>query len=385
LTFVIRQAIVLAEPQRRGSAGVEAMRNLSALMAIAALCPVLAACNEATAPAATSDAARPVMVRTVAFEDRVPVRRLVATIRPRVEAELGFRIPGKVLARLVDVGDRVAAGQALARLDETDVELQREQALAERNAAAASLDQAQGDLRRTTTLAGQGWTAASAADRQKATTEEARGRLLRAERALTLAENASAYAVLAADADGVVMAAPIEPGQVVTAGQLAVRLAHTAEKEAEVAVPEAMVERVRRGRASLTLWSDPRHAYGATLREFAPVADGATRTFRARFSLPDASPAVELGMTATLSIAERTSGRIARLPLSALFDQGGGPSVWIAAHDGGLTLKPVDVEGYEARDVLIAGGVSDGDAVVTLGVQKLDPGQKVRVVQALQF
>lgn len=191
--------------------------------------------------------------------------------------------------------------------------------------------------------------------------------------------------MLAADADGVVMAAPIEPGQVVTAGQLAVRLAHTAEKEAEVAVPEAMIERVRRGQASLTLWSDPRRAYGATLREFAPVADGATRTFRARFSLPEASSAIELGMTATLSIAERTSGRVARLPLSALFDQGGGPSVWIAAHDGGLTLKPVDVEGYETRDVLIAGGVSDGDAVVTLGVQKLDPGQKVRVVQALQF
>ncbi len=361
------------------------MRNISVLILIAALSPLLAACNEVAAPVATNDAARPVMVRTIAFEDRVPVRQLVATIRPRVEAELGFRIPGKVAARLVDVGDRVAAGQALARLDETDVELQREQALAERNAAAASLDQAQGDLRRTTTLAGQGWTAASVADRQKATTEEARGRLLRAERALTLAENASAYAVLAADADGVVMAAPIEPGPVGPAGPLAVRLAHTAEKEAEVAVPEAMVERVRRGRASLTLWSDPHRAYGATLREFAPVADGATRTFRARFSLPEASSAMELGMTATLSIAERTSGRVARLPLSALFDQGGGPSVWIAAHDGGLTLKPVDVEGYEARDVLVAGGVSDGDAVVTLGVQKLDPGQKVRVVQALQF
>ena len=364
--------------------GRELMQHVSGLLLVMALPLLAGGCKDHQAMSAPSTA-RPVLVQRVAFESRVPERRLVATIRPRVEADLGFRIGGKVAARLVDVGARVRAGQALARLDEVDVQLQREQALAERDAASASLDQAQADLHRTTTLAGQGWTAASSADRQKAVTEEARGRLLRAERAVTLAQNASAYAVLSADADGVVVSAPIEPGQVVTAGQLAIRLAHTGEKEAEVAIPEALVDRVRQGRASLTMWASPDHAYPAALRELAPNADGATRTYRARYSLPDLSDGVELGMTATLTIADGVADRVARLPLSALFDQGSGPGVWLADADGHLRLEPVRVAQYESRDVLISSGLNEGDAVVTLGVQKLDPGQQVRAVDALRF
>ena len=357
------------------------MRLFLALLATSAL---LAGCKEQSGDAGVTDRSRPVLVQRVAFEDRIPERHLVATIRPRVEADLGFRINGKVAARLVDVGDRVVAGQALARLDEVDIQLQSEQATAERDAAAASLAQAQADLHRTTTLAGEGWTAASATDRQKAATEEARGRLLRGQRAVTLAENASTYAVLRADAEGVVLAAPIEPGQVVSAGQLAVRLAHTGDKEAEVAIPEVLIDQVRRGQATLTLWADPTHRYVAHLRELAPAADTVTRTYRARYSLTDAA-AVGLGMTGTLSLKDASAERVARLPLSALFDQGSGPSVWLATTDGHVTLAPVTVAEIESHDVLLSGGLHDGDAVVSMGAQKLDPGQRVHVVDALQF
>ena len=364
-----------------GQLGVYLMRLAFFVLATSAL---LAGCKEQATTPAVADYGRPVLVHRVAYEDRVPERRLVATIRPRVEVDLGFRIGGKVAARLVDVGDKVSAGQALGRLDEIDFQLQREQAVAERDAATASLAQAQADLRRTTTLNGEGWAAASAADRQKAATEEARGRLLRAERALTLAENASTYAVLRADADGVVMAAAVEPGQVVSAGQLAVRIAHTAEKEAEVAIPEGMIDRVRTGRASLTLWADPKHVYAAQLRELAPAADTATRTYRARYSVADAA-AIELGMTGTLLLKDASAERVARLPLSALFDQGSGPSVWLTDADGHVTLAPVTVAQYESHDVLVASGLREGDTVVAMGVQKLDPGQRVHVVEALQF
>ena len=360
------------------------MPTLPKPLLLALLIPLAAGCDRhPAAPAAAL--ARPVLVQRVAFADNVPERRLVATVRPRVEADLGFRIGGKVAARLVDVGDRVAAGQALARLDEADVVLQREQASAERAAASASLDEAQADLRRTNTLAGQGWTAAAAADRQKAATEEARGRMLRADRALTLAQNASTYAVLRADADGVVTAAPVEAGQVVTAGQLAVRLAHTSGIEVEVAIPEALVDRVRSGRASLALWSDPGHVHRARLRELAPAADLATRTFRARFALPDAPAAAAIGMTGTLTLADGATERVARLPLSALFDQGAGPSVWTVSADGRLALKPVTVAAYGSGVVTISKGVEEGDAVVAMGVQKLDRRLAVRTVDALQF
>jgi RND family efflux transporter MFP subunit len=321
----------------------------------------------------------------VAFEARTPERSFVATIRPRVESDLGFRVPGKVAQRLVNVGDAVTAGQALATLDPTDLRLQQEQAEAEMRAGGAALAQAEAELKRITTLRGEGWSTASGLDRQKAATEEARGRVARAERSLALAQNALSYATLAADADGVVTAVQVEPGQVLAAGQTAIRLARLQEKEAVVAVPEAQVAAVRDGRASLTLWSDPGRRYGAVLRELSPSADPATRTYLARFAVPEADAAVRLGMTATVTVGDAAAARVARLPLSALYNQGGGPSVWVVDVDGRPVLRPVAVESYEARDVLVSRGLAEGDKVITLGVQKLDAGQRVRIVQALEF
>lgn len=349
-----------------------------------ALLLALAACQDRTAQEAPRPE-RPVLVQVARFEPRAPERTFVATIRPRVESDLGFRVAGKVARRLVNVGDAVRAGAPLAALDETDLRLQAEQAEAEARAATAALAQAEAELRRVATLRSDGWSTASAHDRQKAAAEEARGRVARAERALALAANALSYATLSADADGVVTAAHIEPGQVVAAGQAAIRLARQAEKEALVAVPEAQIAHVRTGAAGLSLWSNPDRTYEARLRELSPSADPATRTYLARFALPQAGPEVQLGMTATLVVGQAGGGRVARLPLSALYNQGSGPALWVIEADGRPVLRPVTVAAYEARDVLIASGIGEGDRVVTLGVQKLDAGQRVRVVQALQF
>lgn len=344
---------------------------------------LLAACQDKPQEAAKPD--RPVMVQTIAFEPRTPERTFVATIRPRIESDLAFRVTGKVARRLVNVGDRVKAGDALAALDPADLRLQQEQAEAEIRAAHAALGQAEAELKRITTLIREGWSTASGLDRQKAATEEARGRVDRAERALSLAQNALSYATLAADSDGVVTAAQIEPGQVVTAGQPAIRLARLAEKEAVIAVPEAQIAPVRAGTATITLWSDPDRLYAGRLRELSPSADPTTRTYLARFSMPEADERVELGMTATVAVGSPANDKVARLPLSALFNQGKGPSVWVVDVDGRPVLRPVTVEAYESKDVLIGRGLAEGDKVVTLGVQKLDPGQRVRIVQALQF
>jgi RND family efflux transporter MFP subunit len=170
---------------------------------------------------------------------------------------------------------------------------------------------------------------------------------------------------------------------VVEAGQAAIRVARLSEKEAVIAIPEAQIGHIRDSVASLSLWSDPGRRYEAQLRELSPSADPATRTYLARFAIPQAGPEVQLGMTATVTVATPAAPLVARLPLSALYNQGSGPSVWVVDAEGQLTLRPVTVAAYEARDVLIAEGVKDGDRVVTLGVQKLDAGQRVRVVQAL--
>ncbi|WP_246776725.1 efflux RND transporter periplasmic adaptor subunit [Microvirga sp. VF16] len=347
------------------------------------LAATLAACQAKPQEAVKSD--RPVLVQAVAFEPQAPERTFVATIRPRVESDLGFRVAGKVARRLVSVGDTVKAGQALAALDATDLRLQREQAEAEMRAATAALLQAESELRRILTLRGQGWSTTATYDRQQAITEEARGRLARAERALLLAENAFSYATLTADLDGVVTATQIEPGQVVDTDKVAIRIARLSEKEAAIAIPEAQIAAVRTGTASITLWSNPDKRYQATLRELSPSADPATRTYQARFSILSAEETVQFGMTATVTIGEAGTTEVARLPLSSLHNQGGGPAVWVVGTDGRPALRPVTVAAYQSHDVLVTKGVSDGDRVIILGVQKLDPGQRVRIVETLQF
>ena len=230
-----------------------------------------------------------------------------------------------------------------------------------------------------------GWTTDAALDSAKAAGDEARARLNRAERSVELTKNSLSYATLVADTRGVVTATMIEPGQVVAAGQASIRVARLGEKEAVVAIPETLLARARSGVATVTLWSDAKKTYAARLREVAPQADPATRTYLAKFSLPDADEAVSLGMTATLTLADKASERVAKLPLSALYSQGGDPSLYIVDDKGEVALKPVKVKAYESNNVVISGGVDDGAKVVALGVQKLDPSQKVRVVSSLSF
>jgi RND family efflux transporter MFP subunit len=350
---------------------------------IAFLAFSLVGCNEIAAQKA--DLGRPVLVATVHYQPESPARSFVGTIRPRIETDMGFRVSGKVAKRLVEVGQTVEPGQPLAALDEVDLKLQAEQAQAEFTAATGVLAQAAASEQRAKDLRAKGWTTDAQMDQARAAADEARARLNRAERSVDLTKNSLSYAALLADAKGVVTATLIEPGQVVASGQTAVRIARVAEKEAVVAIPETLLGRARDGAASVTLWSDPDRKYAARLREIAPSADPATRTYLAKFSLPEADEKVSLGMTATLTLSDPETSRVARVPLSALFSQGGDPSLYVVNDSGEVTLKRVTVKAYESGDVVIADGVDEGAKVVVLGVQKIDPAQKVRVVSSLSF
>ena len=333
-----------------------------------------------------ADKGRPVLVETVHYGSQSPERTFVGTIRPRVETDMGFRVPGKVAKRFVDVGQIVDVGQPLAALDEVDLRLQAEQAEAELRAATGVLTQASAAEGRAKELRAKGWSTDAQLDQAKAVADEARARLNRAERSVELTNNSLSYANLVADTRGVVTATLIEPGQVVASGQTAIRVARSAEKEAVVSIPETLVNFAKSGEANVTLWSEPGKRYAAKLRELAPAADAATRTYLAKFSLPDAGEQVSLGMTATLTLADPATERVARVPLSALFNQGDGPALFVAnAKTGEVALKPVTVKSYETRNAVISGGVDEGASVVVLGVQKLDPAQRVRIVSSLTF
>src|SRR3954447_9717498 len=357
--------------------------RLLAGVSLAFIAVALAGCTDTAAEKAVPT--RPVFVATVHYEAESPARSFVGTIRPRIETDMGFRVPGKVAKRLVEVGQTVDVGQPLATLDEVDLKLQAEQAQAELSAATGVLAQAAASETRAKDLRVKGWTTDAQMDQARAAADEARARLNRAERSVELTKNSLSYATLVADTRGVVTATLIDAGQVVASGQTAIRVARFAEKEAVVSIPETLVGRAKDGTATVTLWSEANKKYAAKLREIAPSADPATRTYLAKFSLPEAGDKVSLGMTATLTLSDPATERVAKLPLSALFSQGGDPSLYIVDDSGAIALKPVTVKSYDSNCVVISGGVDEGAKVVALGVQKLDPAQKVRVVSSLSF
>src|SRR6202046_825477 len=319
-------------------------------MLLALLAVSLAGCNDSVAEKASPG--RPVLVATVHYEAESPERSFVGTIRPRIETDMGFRVPGKVAKRLVEVGESVDVGQPLATLDEVDLKLQAEQPEADLRAATGVLPQAGAAEQRAKDLRTKGWATDAQLDSAKAAADEARARLNRAERSVELTRNSLSYATLVADSRGVITATLVDPGQVVASGQTAIRGARFAEKEAVVAIPETLVGRAKEGVATVTLWSEPDKKYAAKLREVAPSAAPATRTYLAKFSLPDAGEDVSLGMTATLTLADPQTERVARLPLSSLYSQGGDPSLYIVDDKGEVVLKPVAVKSYETNCVV---------------------------------
>jgi len=341
---------------------------------------ILAGCQAETAPA--PEARRPVQVQRVAFGAEAASRDFVGVVRARYETDLGFRVGGKIVSRRVNVGDAVRAGDVIARLDPEDLKLQVQSAEAELDAATSSRVQTSADLDRYTTLKERGYAAVAQFEIKKAAFDEAEGRLVRARRALDLARNQLEYAELKANADGVITATLAEAGQVVTLGQPVARLAHRGEKEAVVALPENWLSHARQSWATVRLWSDNGRAFTAQLRELSPQADPATRTYLARFTILEADDAVAYGMTATVRLERTAAGQTARLPLASVVNRGEGPSVYVVGAGDTLALKPVIVSAFDADVALVTAGVKDGDRVVSLGVQKLESGQKVRPVEA---
>jgi RND family efflux transporter MFP subunit len=345
-----------------------------------AVATLLGACTaEATAPAAKPQ--RPVQVQRVVFEDANSTREFVGVVRARYESDLGFRVGGKIIARLVNVGDPMRVGDVVARLDPEDLKLQVQSAEAELAAATSNLVQAAADYERYSTLKARGYASVADFDRKKAANDEAQGRLDRARRALDLARNQLGYANLKADADGIITATLAEAGQVVAIGQPVARLAHRGEKEAVVALPETWLAEAREAKATVRLWADRQRSFAAHLRELSPQADPATRTYAARFTIDNADDGVAFGMTATVTLAQTIGTKVARLPLSAILNRGTGPCVYVVDASGKLVQRPVTLALFSEDAALVTSGVGEGERVVTLGVQKLEAGLRVRTLE----
>ncbi|MGF7177231.1 efflux RND transporter periplasmic adaptor subunit [Azospirillum doebereinerae] len=363
-----------------GWQGRRVKRGVVAAAGMLALAGALSGCKETQSAAPPAVEVKPVRVATVTLEPATETVRYPAVIRPRVEADVGFRVGGKVIARLVEVGSRVEPGMALAKIDPTDLQLQIKAAEAQLASARSDAANARGDFARYSTLRQGEWTTRQEYDRRKTTLDKAEAHVREVEAQLRVLTNSSRYATLVADEAGVVTATLVEPGQVVAQGQTALRVARLGAVEAVANIPEQQLGGLPKRALSVELWSQPGNPIAGTLRELSPSADPDTRTYQAKIALDNPPPGVQLGMTATVTARLDHGGMVARLPISALTQRDQKPAVWVLpASADTLELRPVAVAAYAGDVAVVAEGLKAGERVVTAGVHKLDAGQKVRV------
>jgi len=340
---------------------------------IALLLPIgllLAACGEKTPPPEfVKTGPKLVKAQKVGAGGTAQENRYSGEVRARVESSLGFRVGGKLVQRLVDVGAQVKAGQPLARLDPGDALLTVAQAEANRALAAA-------ELKRTQELKTKNFISQAALDAKETTAQSA-------EAQAHLARNQATYTTLVADAAGVIAAVLAEPGQVVAAGQGVFKLARDGAREVAINIPESRIAGLKVGAgATVELWAGAQgKTYRGMLRELTPAADPATRTFAARVSIPEADAQVALGMTATVSFASAGDDKIV-VPLAAILQQGDKAAVWVIAEDGAVSQRPIEVERFADAGAVVKSGLKAGELIVAAGAFKLAAGEKVRVVDA---
>jgi multidrug efflux system membrane fusion protein len=339
----------------------------------------LAGCGKPDQPVA---AARPVTVVKVQANGAKAEVSYTGDVRARYETALGFRVPGKLVAREVEVGSRVRKGQTLARLDPSDYQLNIQAARSQLAATQSDFRQAKDDLERYAELYQKKFISAAEFDRRKTAFETAKARLEQAQAQLGVTLNQSAYTTLRADQDGIVTAINAEVGQVVAGGAPVMKVARPEEKEVVVSVPESRLDELREvSEIGVSLWAEPESRFKGRIREVSPSADPVTRTYTVKVTLLDASPRVQLGMTANVFLGRASNVPAVRLPLSALFQKDSQPAVWrVEQGTNKVVLTPVKVGRYTQDAVEIVEGLKNGDTVVRAGVHKLFEGEMVRVI-----
>ncbi|VVE06753.1 RND family efflux transporter MFP subunit [Pandoraea communis] len=354
-------------------------RRLTTSALACALPLALVACSEK----APSDPRTEVpLVRTAIVHRAVPASRsFTGAVAARVQSDLGFRVSGKVLERLVDAGQTVKRGQLLMRLDPIDLKLAARARQEAVTAARARAQQTAQDEERYRDLRGTGAISASAYDQAKAAADAARAQLSAAQADADVARNATSYAELLADGDGVVMETLAEPGQVVSAGQPVVRLAHAGRREAMIQLPETLRPAIG-SVAQATLFGNSGVSVPATLRQLSDTADPRTRTFEARYVLQGALADAPLGATVTI---EMPDARVAlqggmQVPIGAVLDAGKGPGVWVVnGKPARVAWQRVTVLHLDDDSARVSGTLKQGDRVIALGAQLLHEGEQVRV------
>ncbi|WP_405381839.1 efflux RND transporter periplasmic adaptor subunit [Phascolarctobacterium sp.] len=299
-------------------------------------------------------------------------------IRGRYESNLAFQVAGKINARLVNVGDRVTAGQVLMTLDPKDINQSVEASSAQLASAIANQKLAADNAARYNALYASGAVSEALRDQYNTQLEAANATLRQARAQANISSNQLGYTQLVSDVAGVVATISGEAGQIVAAGTPMATVVRSGEREIQINVPENASVKVGQP-SEITFWALPNIKVAGKVREISPMADTVTRTYKVCVAVPDLPSEAKLGMTAKVSFpATTTTTAEFALPANALYRVNNQSQVWIV-RDGRAVLANVEVAGYDGNMVRIAKGLQAGDKVITAGIAKLAPNQEVRL------
>ena len=301
-------------------------------------------------------------------------------VRARVESRLGFRVAGKLVARHVELGQRVKPGQRLADLDPRDYELAADAARAQVRAAQTQLELAQADFKRYQELKAQSFISGAELERRETTLKAAQAQWDQAQAQSRAQINQVGYTRLMADHGGVVTAIEAEVGQVLAAGTPVVRVAQEGANDVVIALPEDKLGLLKVGQmVAVKPWGTETQTK-AQVRDIAASADAVTRTFAVKLSLPKGD-GLPLGSTVQV-VLPRTDvwsrQPAIQLPTSALRQEGGKTAVWVLdAASMTVRLQTIEIGTADGNQVVVSSGLQAGQEVVVAGVHVLSPGQKV--------
>lgn len=327
--------------------------------------------------------ARPVRTVVVESRDANGSSVLVGRVQAQTEVNQAFRLDGQLIERTVDIGDRVRAGQLLARLDSQNEESGLNAAQAQRIAAQVQLDDARNNFNRMRDLVADNAVSRAAYDNAVAVLKTAEAQLKASESQLTLAGNRLGFTRLLADVSGVVTARGAEVGEVVPAGRMVVQIAEIGARDAVFDVPAQIMDGATKSGDSIQVWltSDPAVKATGRVRDVSPRADPVTGTFQVRIRLVNAPEAMRLGSTVTGRLKLSQAGGI-DIPAMALFRTNNQPAVWVVdPATMTVSARNIEIRANDSNVVRVASGLKAGETVVTAGVQALRPGQKVRLLE----
>lgn len=326
---------------------------------------------------------RPALVMEVGAKAETNTMALVGEVYPRYESSQGFRVSGKIIERKVDVGEYVRKDQLIARLDDTDINLNAAASLADVQVAEASRALAMAEVERQRKLFAKRFISASALDIREVELKTASARLAQARAQANVSYNQTQYANLTADRSGVVTLIRAEPGQVVGMGEIVVRIADTREIEVRVAVPESRMAEVKlNATVTVKMWTNGQKVYAGVVREIAPAADSATRAFNVLVTIKDPDESVKFGMTASVIFnhQDERQAEAFLIPTSALTEINGKKIVWTIDADNKAQPREVIAGQYREDGVLIANGLHAGEKIAIAGVHTLIKDQQVKPV-----